>query len=943
MTENYKDTLNLPQTGFKMKASLAQREPQWLKACEKSKLYQRIQAHTVDRPAFILHDGPPYANGSIHIGHAVNKILKDIIVKSKWLSGHRSAYVPGWDCHGLPIEIQVEKKHGKVGQKIDAKTFRQKCREYANRQIDLQRTDFKRLGVLGDWERPYKTNDFSYEADMVRALARIVENGHVLKGVKPVNWCFDCESALAEAEIEYMEKKSLAIDVRFDAVDRAALLAAFGVNDDASVVVSVPIWTTTPWTLPANRAVSLNADLEYALVSGLDGQWLVIASELVDAVMARCGATSVQVLGRAPGSALEQMRLKHPFYDLEVPVVLGDHVNTEAGTGAVHTAPGHGAEDFEVGQKYGLEVYNPVMSNGVYAADTPLWGGQFVWRANAAIVEHLKDSGHLLHVEEIEHSYPHCWRHKSPTAFRTTPQWFISMDRRGLRDAALAQIKQVRWVPEWGEERIYKMIENRPEWCISRQRTWGVPIPFFVHRESEELHPRTAELMAQVAERMASKGIDAWFDLDAAELLGDEAVDYEKTTDVLDVWFDSGVSHFCVLKAREELTEPADLYLEGSDQHRGWFHSSLLTGVAINQHAPYRQVLTHGFVVDQNGRKMSKSLGNVIAPSDVVNTLGADILRLWVASADYRGEMSISDEILKRAADGYRRIRNTARFMLGNLNDLRAADFLPLSDCALMDQWIVRKAAALQEEIQAHYSDYQLHMVYQKVHHFCSQTLGAFYLDVLKDRLYTARADSQARRSAQTAMWHVLNALIPWISPILTFTADEILAAMPEHSDAHRAGDVLFLQWHDLPVSRLSGVWADDSSWDDLFEIRQAVLKSIESLRQKGELGASLEAQVALFLPEEWLTLCRGIGDELRFVLITSGVTVHTYAERPQHATEYALARGTLAVAVHKADGEKCQRCWHISESVSADAAHPGICSRCVVNVAGEGESRGFA
>lgn len=931
MSQDYKNTLNLPKTNFKMKASLATKEPQWIKQWTKDGLYQALQAHHKDSKPFILHDGPPYANGAIHIGHAVNKILKDIIVKSKMLSGYRAPYVPGWDCHGLPIEVQVEKKVGKVGQKVDAKTFRQKCRDYAENQINIQKQDFIRLGVLGDWEDPYKTKSFAYEANMIRALAEIAANNHVEKGVKPVNWCFDCGSALAEAEIEYQDKTSPAIDVAFDCVDSQAVAQKFGV--DGYPTIAVPIWTTTPWTIPANRAVSLHPELSYALVKGAS-KLLVVATSMVEDVMARLEVADFEVLGNCDGLALENQALQHPLFDIQVPIIMGEHVNTEAGTGAVHTAPGHGVDDFVVGKKYGLEVYNPVDSDGVYLPDTPMFAGQHVWKANKTVVEALAEAGQLLHHENIRHSYPHCWRHKSPTAFRTTPQWFISMEKANLRQHALAEIKQVKWIPAWGEERINMMVENRPEWCISRQRTWGVPITLYVHKQSGQLHPQTAEIMAKVADMVEQEGMDIWYDLDDAKLLGADVNDYEKVTDVLDVWFDSGVTHYCVLKQNDALQEPADLYLEGSDQHRGWFQSSLLTGVAINDRAPYKEVLTHGFVVDKDGKKMSKSLGNVVSPKDVVNTLGADILRLWVASADYRGEMTISDEILNRAADGYRRIRNTARFMLGNLNEFGQDDLLPLAQCTELDQWAIAQAKQLQQEVLGHYDQYQLHLVYQKLHHFCSQDMGAFYLDVIKDRLYTCRTDSVARKSAQTAMYHVLHALTRLMAPILTFTADEIRmsAGQQEH--------ILFASWYEFPDT---AEHQSDVDWAAIAAIRQAVSKQLELLRVAGEIGSSLDAQVTLYLDDSLLLSLQPVSDELRFVLITSAANIEPMSAAGSAATVVLETGQRIAIAASKATGEKCERCWHIRPDVGQHEAHPALCGRCVENVDGEGEQRRFA
>jgi isoleucyl-tRNA synthetase len=931
VSQDYKKTLNLPKTNFKMKASLATKEPQWIKQWDKEGLYEALQDYCQDRPLFILHDGPPYANGAIHMGHAVNKVLKDVVVKSKTMAGFKAPYVPGWDCHGLPIEVQVEKKVGKVGQKVDAKTFREKCRNYADTQIAIQKKDFKRLGVMGEWDTPYTTKSFKYEADMVRALAEIVAHGHVEKGVKPVNWCFDCGSALAEAEIEYQDKSSPAIDVAFTVVDKR--ISEVINLPESDKPLAVPIWTTTPWTIPANRAVSLHPDLDYAVVTGHQHFMLLIAEDMMTEVMHRYGVEDFHVATTVKGRDLDKIQLQHPLFDIQVPITLGEHVTTEAGTGAVHTAPGHGADDFLIGKQYDLEIYNPVDAQGYYLPDTPMFNGQHVWEANKTIVKALEQSGQLLHHETIQHSYPHCWRHKSPTAFRTTPQWFISMDKQQLRKQALSEIDQVKWIPEWGKERIYGMIENRPEWCISRQRTWGVPIPFYVHKQTGQLHPDTQNIMSHVADLFEQKGMDVWYDLDDAELLGDGVNDYEKVTDVLDVWFDSGVTHYCVLKARDNLREPADLYLEGSDQHRGWFHSSLLTGVAINNRAPYKEVLTHGFVVDKDGKKMSKSLGNVVSPVDVMNKYGADILRLWVSSADYRGEMTISDEILDRAADGYRRIRNTARFMLGNLNDFSAEDALDLSDCLAIDLWALQRIQDLQSQVLNHYNDYQLHHVFQKTHHFCSQDMGAFYLDVIKDRLYTAQTDGHARRSAQTVMHHTLNALVRLLAPIVTFTANEIWQAMGH--ERH----ILFEQWYEFPKTATHNPISAEQ-WELMNEVRKLVSKELEQLRVAGQIGGSLDADVTILVDDELQQKLAPFSDELRFVLITSQAKF-----APLDNTEGAIEVGDhrLLINATQAQGDKCERCWHIQESVGQDSNHPSLCHRCVINIEGSGEKRRVA
>jgi isoleucyl-tRNA synthetase len=937
---DYKDTINLPQTAFAMKANLANREPGMIEAWESAGLYQQLLEHTADRPLWILHDGPPYANGDIHMGHAVNKILKDMVVKSRLMAGYHSPYVPGWDCHGLPIELQVEKKVGKVGHKVDAATFRRLCREYADRQIDLQRNGFRRMGVLGDWENPYLTKAFLYEADMIRALAGIVESGHLLQGAKPVNWCFDCGSALAEAEIEYQDKTSPSIDVMFAAADREALFRAFDAAPIAGVA-GIPIWTTTPWTLPANEAVTLHADLEYVLVGGRinDQQHvLVIARDLLAEVTQRLEMQNLTELGSASGAVLEHLRLKHPFYDREVPVILGDHVTVEAGTGAVHTAPGHGEEDFQVGQVYGLPVTNPVGADGRYLDNVELFAGEFVWAANDHVLEVMRENGTLLHSEPFEHSYPHCWRHKTPTAYRVTPQWFISMEQGSLRSQALQAIKSVRWVPGWGEERIAGMVENRPDWCISRQRTWGVPITLFIDRQDGSLHPETLDLMAQAADLVEAEGVDCWYSDDIYARLGVDDERYEKVTDILDVWFDSGVSHRCVLDERPELKRPAQMYLEGSDQHRGWFQSSLLSSVAMHGVAPYEQVLTHGFVVDAEGRKMSKSLGNVVSPIKVMNTLGADVMRLWVAAADYRGEMSVSDEILKRVSDAYRRIRNTARFLLGNLDGFTTDQALSPQQLLPLDRWAVDRAAQLQEQVQQAYDDYQFLQIYQKVHHFCAVDMGAFYLDIIKDRLYTTGREGAPRLSAQTAMYHVLEAMVRWIAPILSFTAEEIHQQVP----GERSKSIFFETWYE-GLFELDDALDERLRWQRVMKVREEVSKSIETVRRAGQAGSSLAVEVDLWLDGPLREAIDSLGDELRFVLLTSEARVADLAAAPLQEERIRLEEGELVVRVVPSVHQKCVRCWHYRADVGSDPEHPEICGRCVDNVHGDGETRRVA
>ncbi|MFP7721189.1 isoleucine--tRNA ligase [Lysobacter sp. A3-1-A15] len=933
-----------------MRGDLPRREPKMLANWEEQGLYQRIRERVGGRErSFVLHDGPPYANGAIHIGHAVNKVLKDVVVKSRLLSGFDAPYVPGWDCHGLPIELAVEKKHGKVGDKLDAAAFRQKCREYAAEQIDIQRRDFKRLGVLGDWDNPYRTMDFRYEADMLRALARIVERGHLQRGAKPVHWCFDCGSALAEAEIEYADKQSPAVDVAYSARQPAKLAAAFGVAVDAGDDVAMPIWTTTPWTLPASLAVSVGARLEYVLVQGPAApsggrRLLVLAAALVERALARYGVDAVVELGRTTGAELEGLRLQHPFYaDREIQVLLGEHVSDEDGTGAVHTAPGHGQEDFAVSQQYGLvegldaATLNPVDARGVYLPSTPpadgvALAGQHIWKANDAIVEVLRGNGTLLAFERLNHSYPHCWRHKTPVAFRATPQWFISMEQAGLRRDALAQIGQVKWVPEWGEARIAGMVEGRPDWTISRQRYWGVPIALFIDRLTKEPHPRAAELMRQAADRVEQGGVDAWHALDPADLLGDEAEGYEKVTDILDVWFDSGVTHECVLaqRAGDGLRKPADLYLEGSDQHRGWFQSSLLTGVAIDGVAPYRQVLTHGFTVDAQGKKMSKSLGNVVEPQKVIDAMGADVLRLWIASADYRNEMSVSDDILKRSADAYRRIRNTARFLLGNLHGFEPARHLrAMDDMVALDAWIVHRAHELQGRITDAYERYDFAEVVQILSNFCSVDLGSLYLDVTKDRLYTMPEDSRGRRSAQSAMYHVAEAFVRWIAPILSFTAEEMWGHLPAPAAGERDGHVLFTTWYDgvAPMPAEAALTAAD--FKRLLALRESVSRTLEPMRAAGEIGAALEAEISLACgvsEQNWLS---PFVEELRFLFITGDVSLAA----DDGAKE-------IVVSASASEKSKCGRCWHYQADVGQHAAHPTLCGRCVDNVDGQGEDR---
>lgn len=937
---DYKSTLNLPYTEFPMKANLAQREPNMLKKWQSSKLYEQVREQRQGRDKFILHDGPPYANGNIHIGHSVNKVLKDIVVKSRTLSGFDAPYVPGWDCHGLPIEHQVEKKIGKAGVKVDHKTFRQKCREYARRQVDGQMKDFVRLGVLGDWDNPYLTMDKQFEANIIRALGKIVENGHLVKGYKPVYWSVVGASALAEAEVEYQDKTSFSIDVAFPVVDENAFtsaLSGFGDEGKGEGEVSVVIWTTTPWTLPSNQAVSLSGELDYVLVQcDLNGspRRFILAEALLESVLERWGVEEHQVLGKAKGEAFENLLLQHPFYDRQVPVILGDHVTTEAGTGCVHTAPDHGMDDFLVAAKYDIGTLNYIDDSGVFRDDVERFAGEHVYKVDEQVVEVLEQQGHLLSCGKITHSYAHCWRTKTPLIYRATPQWFVSMNENGLLSKAKKAIKGVAWHPDWGQARIETMLDNSPDWCISRQRTWGVPIALFVHKVSGELHPNTPELIEAVANRVEQDGIDAWYDLDASELLGKEAEQYSKVTDTLDVWFDSGVTHSAVLDARDQLQYPADLYLEGSDQHRGWFQSSLKTAIAIKGNAPYKAVLTHGFTVDADGRKMSKSIGNVMSPQKVVNDQGADVLRLWVAATDFSGEMSVSDEILKRTADSYRRIRNTARFLLSNLNGFDpSTDLVAMNDMLSLDRWAVDCAAKLQDEILSAYENYQFHHIYQKLHNFCVTDMGGFYLNIIKDRQYTCQEDSLARRSAQSAIYHIAEAFARWVAPILSFTAEEIWAFIP----GDRESSIFLAEWYSLPTADNTAI--TDNDWALIAEARNAVNKVLEGKKEEG-IQKSLEAEVALYANSGLHDALAKLGDELRFVLITSEAMLKPLADG--QGGEETEVEG-LQLAVEKTAYAKCDRCWHHREDVGMHVDHPELCSRCVDNVEGSGEKRQYA
>ncbi|WP_417521499.1 isoleucine--tRNA ligase [Marinobacter sp.] len=937
---DYKHTLNLPETAFPMRGNLAKREPEMLKRWQDLNVYANLRQQREGRDKFILHDGPPYANGSIHIGHAVNKILKDMIVKSRGFMGFDAPYVPGWDCHGLPIEHKVEQEIGKAGVKVDYKTFRQACRDYATKQIAGQKADFVRLGIMGEWDKPYLTMDPKVEAGIVRALGKIVAKGHVVRGFKPVYWSVVGQSALAEAEVEYQDKTSTQIDVRFTAVDQAKALSLFG-TDKGQGDVSVVIWTTTPWTIPANQAVSLNADLDYSLVqvdAGNGPERMILAAAMVEGVMARWEIKDYEVLGNCLGADLENLALHHPVYDKQVPAILGDHVSIEAGTGAVHTAPDHGMEDFVVGKHYGIGTLNMVQADGTYTSATGEFAGIHVYKADEPVCEALAREGKLVRKEKFRHSFPHCWRTKTPLIYRATPQWFISMEKENLRADALEAIKGVRWVPAWGQNRIEAMFQQSPDWCISRQRTWGVPITLFIHKETQELHPDTQSLIEKVAQAIETDGIDAWYEIDARELLGDDADHYEKVMDTLDVWFDSGVTHESVLRVRPELGQfPADMYLEGSDQHRGWFQSSLKTSIAMNGVAPYKQVLTHGFTVDGKGLKMSKSLGNVIAPQEVMNELGADILRLWVSATDYSGEMTVSKDILRQTADGYRRIRNTSRFLLSNLTGFDPEQHMVApEDMIALDRWMVDRALQLQNELHEDYGNYAFLRIYQKVYSFCEATLGGFYLDIIKDRQYTTQADSLARRSCQTALYHVAEALVRWIAPILSFTADEIW----QHLPGQRGDTVFYETWYEGLTALPDDAELGRDYWRRIYGVKEAVNKCMEEARARGEIKGSLSAEVTLYCEGDLAADLEFLGEELRFVLITSEATIRPVSEAG--SAEMTGYEG-LRVKVTPASHGKCERCWHHREDVGANAEHEDLCGRCITNVEGVGETRSFA
>ena len=945
---DYRSTLNLPDTPFPMRGDLPKREPGWVKAWEDQGLYQRLRASRAGAPKFVLHDGPPYANGQIHMGHAVNKILKDMIVKARQLKGMDAAYIPGWDCHGLPIENAIEKK---FGRKLARDDMQAKSRAFATEQIDLQRADFKRLGVLGDWDHPYRTMDFKNEAEELRAFKRVVERGFVYRGLKPVYWCFDCGSSLAEFEIEYADKKSQTLDVGFLCADPDQLASAFGLpklNKDAFAV----IWTTTAWTIPANQALNLNPELNYSLVDTARGL-LVLAESLVEKCLERY-ALAGSVLATTQGKNLGGLNFKHPLahvdagYDRPSPIYLADYATADDGTGLVHSAPAYGVEDFNSCVAHGMaydDILNPVQGNGAYAPELPLFGGQHIWKACPVIIDALRDAGRLFCTTDIVHSYPHCWRHKTPVIYRAAAQWFIRMDEgegvftqdkapKTLRQTALDAIEQTAFYPENGKTRLRDMIAGRPDWCISRQRSWGVPLPFFLHKDSGELHPRTMAIIDQAADMIEHGGVEAWSKVSAEDILGAaDAAHYTKSSDILEVWFDSGTTHTTVLKgshpgAGHASGPEADLYLEGHDQHRGWFHSSLLTACAMYDRAPYLGILTHGFTVDSKGHKMSKSQGNGVDPQETSKKLGAEIIRLWVAASDYSGDIAGDEKILARVVDTYRRIRNTLKFLMANISDFDAATHtVPPEQLLEIDRYALSRLSELQSEVLAHYEVYEFHPVVAKLQIYCSEDLGSFYLDILKDRLYTSAPQSLARRSAQTALSQITQTLVRLMAPFLSFTAEEAWTVLGTESKTPAATkDSVFMDTY-ASLGALDPALM--SKWDRIREIRDVVNKDIEALRAAGQVGSSLQAQLVLTLGEADLTLLRSLGEDLKFVFITSAIEL--------------VAGTAMAVSASASEAVKCERCWHYRDDVGHNAAHPTLCGRCTSNLFGAGEERAFA
>lgn len=918
---DYSKTLNLPQTEFPMRANLPQREPEILKKWEEEQIYHKLMEHNADKPTYILHDGPPYANGDIHTGHALNKILKDIVVRYKNMSGFRSPYVPGWDTHGLPIEQQAIKKLGINRHEAGPVKFREACREFAMKYVNGQREQFKRLGNIGKWEDPYLTLKPEFEARQVEIFGEMAKKGYIYKGLKPVYWCPDCETALAEAEIEYAEDKTNSIYVKFLTTE------SFGKFDGLGKVYFV-IWTTTTWTLPGNVAICLNPAYEYSLVKVADDETYVLATELIDSVCKAAGITSYEVVGTFRGRELENMTAQHPFIDRQSLVILGDHVTLDAGTGCVHTAPGHGMEDFIACQNYDLPIVVPVDAKGVLNEQAGEFGGLYYEKSNAKIIENLKASGALLAIEEIVHQYPHCWRCGDPIIYRATEQWFASVDK--FRDQALEEIKKVKWVPKWGEDRISNMVSDRSDWCISRQRMWGVPIPIFYCKEcGKELI--NDESIAAVSKLFREKGSDAWWELDAADILpagttcpACGAHEFTKEKDIMDVWFDSGSSHSGVLDEYSELSFPADLYLEGNDQYRGWFQSSLLTAVAARGQAPYREVITHGIVVDKDGRKMSKSLGNGVDPMDVIKQYGADVLRLWVVSADYKSDIVMSDAILKQMSESYRKIRNTARFILGNIADFKPdTDRVAYDNLLEIDKYMLIRLNDMIARVRNAYETYEYHVVYHTIHNFCVVDLSNFYLDIIKDRLYAEKTDSTERRAAQTVIYDILDALVRLLEPTLCYTAEEVWQFMP-HSASHDTRSILF---NDMP--EVNPAYSDDAlrdKWERFIAVRGDVSKALEEARTGKVIGHSLNAYVEIFADGAVYDLLRGMEDDLYSYFIVSKADVKPLADAPEDAMAFDSG---IRVRVSQAPGEKCERCWMYLESVGTIPGKETICHRC--------------
>jgi len=921
---DYKKTLNLPSTQFAMKANLPQREPEMIKAWEQKNIYKKLREQSKDKPLFILHDGPPYANGHLHMGHAINKILKDIIIRSRQMCGFNAPYVPGWDCHGLPIEHNVDKKLGSKKKEMTPVEVRRECREYAASFVDIQREEFKRFGVSGDWDAPYLTMDYPYEARIAKECGEFGLSGDMFLGKKPIYWCCNCETALAEAEIEYHDHTSPSIYVKFPVEDNAKDLF-----DAGGETVSVVIWTTTPWTLPANLGVCLHPDFVYAAVKTQNQGILIIAKELVENVMGEFGISDYSIIADLSAKDLENRNCKHPFYDRDSLIILGDHVTLEAGTGCVHTAPGHGADDHIAGNRYGLECYSPVEDNGTFSQGVELFEGQFIFKANAEINKTLEEKGALLKQENMSHSYPHCWRCKKPVIYRATPQWFISMDNQGLRQKALDEINNVHWIPSWGRERIYAMIEHRPDWCLSRQRSWGVPIPVFHCTKCQKVYV-TRESVDRIHELFTQFSSDIWFEKDAQYLMPDGAVceecgstTFTKDQNILDVWFDSGVSHAAVLEEREGLQRPADMYLEGSDQHRGWFHSSLLTAVGRTGHAPYKAVLTHGFVVDEKGHKMSKSVGNVVAPDKVINQYGADVLRLWAASADYRGDVSISDNIIKQLSDAYRRIRNTCRFLLGNFTGFEPSQVRPIENMAELDRFILHRLHYVVKRCRAAYDAYEFHVICHTLHNFCVVDLSSFYLDIIKDRVYTSPENSDTRKDAQTVMFMILDALVKIMAPILPFTAEEIYTHMP-------LGEIKKESVHMEDMVSLDNALEDRelaAKWENIRALRAEVTKALEEARTAKLIGHPLDAAVEIKLPQG------DLADKVAFLDVDLNDIFIVSNARMVETLDGDLYQGKeiegLAIKVAKASGEKCERCWRFDENLGTDPDHPTACPRC--------------